>query len=227
MQSTTFLGISRGWRAGVVLGFAGVGLALGWFLPALTHWALDLPWVPFRGVLRLIDSVPDPWLQLGAAGVGLLIGAGLGITAIIESLAVTVTDQQVELRINGTSRTFTRDRIGSVFLDGKRLVLLDPATRELAREKPEASAAELAAGFRAHGYPWTDADPYRDRYQLWVPELPGLPDGANALLSARSRALAEKRADDAAELGREIGRLGVLVRDEGTRQYWRPVAPYR
>jgi hypothetical protein len=51
--------------------------------------------------------------------------------------------------------------------------------------------------------------------------MPGLPEGANALLNARTRALAKKQKDDEAELRREVGTLGVVVRDEGTRQYWR------
>lgn len=226
MQSATFLGIGKLMRPAIVVGFAAFGLLLGWFLPEAARWALDLPWVPFQGPLRLLDSAPDPWLQFGAAGVGLLAGGWIGVTAIVESLAVTLTDQEVTLRINGTTRTFTRAQIGTVFLDTKRLVLLDPAGRELAREKPESSAAELAAGFRAHGYPWQDADPHLSSYRLWVPDLPGLPEGANALLSARARALEKKQSDEAAELRRELGRLGVVVRDQGSQQTWRK-APAR
>lgn len=223
MQSPTFLGIPKAGQAGLVIGFTGFGVALGWFLPELTRWALDLPWIPLQGPLRLLDSAPDPWLHLGAAGLGLLAGAWIGVAAITESLAITLTDQQVELRIKGATRTFPRTQIGSVFLDGKRLVLLDRTTRELAREKPETSGRALAAGFRAHGYPWTDADPYLGQYRLWVPQMPGLPDGVNALLSARARALEKKQADDVAELGREVSRLGVAVRDQENRQYWRRI----
>jgi hypothetical protein len=221
MQSATFLGIGKAWRAGIVIGFAALGLLLGWFLPQAVRWALDLPWVPFQGPLRLLDSAPESGLQFGAAGIGLLVGGWIGVQAIVESLAVTVTDQQVTLRINGVTQAFSRAQIGAVFLDGKQLVLLDPATRELAREKPESSAAELAAGFRAHGYPWLDADPHLNSYRLWVPDLPGLPAGGNALLSARARALAQKQSKDAAEIRRELGRLGVVVRDQGTQQSWR------
>jgi hypothetical protein len=223
MTPPTFLGIDRGSRVGIVIGFAAAGGVLGWFLPWIVRWALGLPWVPFAGPLRLIDSIPDPWLQLGAAGLGLVAGGWIGIAAIVESLAVTITDQQVELTIDGRTRTFGRAQIGSVFLDGKDLVLLDPATRELSREKPESSARAVEAGFRAHGYPWTGTDPHLAAYRLWAPDLPGLPDGVNALLSARTRALAKKQKDDAAELLREVGRLGIVVRDEGTRQYWRRV----
>lgn len=223
----TFLGITRIGRVGLVAGFAVAGSALGRLLPWLVQRALDLPVVPFRGLLRLIDSAPDPWLWLGATALGLLAGTWLGVVAVLESLAVTLTDGQVQLQlqINRTTRSFDRSRIGSVFLDGKQLVLLDPDTTELAREKSDSSAQELAEAFRTHGYPWTDADPFLARYRLWVPELPGLPDGANALLAARARARQKKRTDEVVELRRELGRLRVAVRDDGPSQYWRRTDP--
>jgi hypothetical protein len=221
----TFLGIGRVLRAVIVLGFAAVAAAIGWCLPWIAEWALSLDWSPMRGPLRLIDSAPEPWLSVGAAVLGLLAGGWLGVAAIVESLAVTVADDQVRLRIDGTTRTFDRAQVGAVFLDDRLLVLLDPAGRELAREKPEVSAREVADGFRAHGFPWAEADPHRDGYRLWVPEMPGLPDGGNALLSARSRALSQKQKDDVRELRREVAALGIVVRDEGTRQYWRLAPP--
>ncbi|MFJ7078113.1 hypothetical protein [Streptomyces sp. NPDC098781] len=52
--------------------------------------------------------------------------------------------------------------------------------------------------------------------------LPGLPEGADALM--RARAAARERdggADDSRELRGELLKLGVVVRDEGKRQYWR------
>ncbi len=226
MHPPTFLGITKVWRVALVVGLGALGLALGWFLPQIARWALDLPWVPFDGPLRLLEqlltSIAEPWPQVAAAAIGLLAGSAFGGFAIYESLAITVTDQQVDLWIKGTTRTFSRAQIGAVFLDEKRLVLNDPAGRELARDKPEVSATAVAAGFRDHGYPWADGDPHLNSYRLWVPALPDLPPGADALLSARARALEKKRQDEATELRRELARVGVVVRDQGSRQYWRP-----
>jgi len=222
-MAPTFLGFSRALQVTIVSAFAVVPAVLGWFLPDLVGWALGLPLIPFRAVLRLLDETPEPWLSVGGSGLGLLIGGWVGVLAVVESLAITLTDDQIRLKINGTTRTFDRAQIAAAFLDAQQLVLLGPDTRELAREKPEVSGEAVAAGFRAHGYPWREADPYRDAFRLWVPELPGLPAGANALLSARARARAKKQKDDAQELRREAAALGVVVRDEGNRQYWRLV----
>jgi hypothetical protein len=54
-----------------------------------------------------------------------------------------------------------------------------------------------------------------------VPDLAGLPDGANALLAARAKALKKRDADESAVLLTELHRLGVVVRVEKGRQYWR------
>jgi hypothetical protein len=57
-----------------------------------------------------------------------------------------------------------------------------------------------------------------------VPDLPGLPAGADALLRARERAIERDRRDDARELRRELGLIGVVLRDDSKRQYWRLTA---
>ena len=216
---STFLGFSKGDRIVLFGGFMILGTAVGWLLPWLAGWAVDQPWVPFHGPLRLIDSIPQPELTIGAAAVGLIGGTWIAVVAIVEALAVTISDQQVEFRRDRVTRTFTRAEIGAVYLDGKYLVLLGPSTEELAREKPESTPGKLAHGFRSHGYPWADEDPHRAKYRLWVPDLPDLPAGANAVLGARARALAKKQSADADVLRQELIRLGIVVRDEDAHQY--------
>jgi len=144
----------------------------------------------------------------------------LALTAHSESLTVTVADDQVVLTDgeNHTS-TFPREQVSAVFREGSKLVLLGQDTAELARKPHDLSVSQLADAFRAHGYPWTDADPHTERYRRWVPETPGLPVGANALFTARDKA----DSDDSKELRTELAKLGVLVRDDKGKQYWRLV----
>jgi hypothetical protein len=60
-----------------------------------------------------------------------------------------------------------------------------------------------------------------DQYRRWVDDLPDLPASANVLLKARARALDKGDGDEAAQLRADLARLGVVVRDENTRQSWR------
>ena len=55
-----------------------------------------------------------------------------------------------------------------------------------------------------------------------MPDTPDLPAAVNALLRARERALEDGDHADAADLRREITKLGHVVRTEHHRQYWRP-----
>ncbi|MEU0550584.1 hypothetical protein [Micromonospora sp. NPDC005979] len=206
-------------------GFPLLGAGAGWLLAASTGWLARLSWVPFGDLIRWLDRLPEPPATLGAVAVGVLAGLVVAGVGTAERLIVTVDSTQVRFRRADQSRGVARADTRVAFLADKHVVLLDGDGAELVRESTDLPAAHLAAAFRAHGWAWTDDDPHRSAYRLWVPDLPGLPVGADALLYARERALERDRRDDVRELRRELGRLGVVLRDEGRRQYWRTVAP--
>ncbi|MEV1289195.1 hypothetical protein [Micromonospora sp. NPDC049679] len=225
-QQPTVVGFSRGDRALLLIGFPLVGAVLGFFLPRLADAALTLPWVPFAGPVRLIAALQTPSAAAITALLGAAAGLWLAFMAITESLAVILTDHEVRLGRDGVEQTIPREQITAVFLDGKHLVLLGTADQELARDKPESSAARVARAFTRHGYPWLpDGDPHRDAYRRWIPDTPDLLAGAHALFAARERALHKKESADIADLRKELAKLGYVVRDEQTRQYWRPSSP--
>lgn len=198
---------------------AGCALA-GWLLMLLAGWLVTWRFIPFRGPLELLDGIPAPWDVIGPLGVGFLVGLVLAAMAAHESLTATVDDRTVTLEGSDRVSTFRREEVSAVFLERKRLVLLGNDTAELDRRPCELSRDRLAAAFRAHGYPWTDTDPHAGEYRRWLPDTPGLPEGANVLLAARQKNL---RSSDAGELRGELAKLGVLVRDEKGNQYWRLV----
>ncbi|WP_406077207.1 hypothetical protein [Micromonospora sp. NBC_00858] len=202
-------------------GFPLLGAAAGGLLALAAGWVAGLPWAPVQWLFGLLDRLPDAQAIAGTAAVGALAGLVVAGNGTAERLIVTVDAAQVRLRRAGKDRTVGRAETRVVFVDDGRLVLLDSDGAELARESTDLPADRLAAAFRTHGWGWADGDPHRSAYRLWVPELPGLPTGADALLRARDRAVRKDRRDDARELRRELGRLGVVLRDEEKRQYWR------
>jgi len=214
-------------RAIVWLGFPLIGGGAGWLLRSLAGWATSLPWVPFKGPLELVASVPDPLATLGSVALGIVGGLVVAVLAEQDYVRVTVDDDQVTVARGASRRSLPRASIGAVFLDGRQLVLLGHATDELAREGGDLPDAErLEAAFLAHGYPWMPGgDPHKDEYRRWVEDLPDLPAGANAILKARARALDKGDKEDAAQLREELGRLGIVVGEEGKRQFWRRTRP--
>lgn len=210
--------------AAVWVGFPLVGGAVGWGLVAIADWVTSLSWAPMQGPFELLQRFSGTPLTIGAIVVGAVAGLLLALSGAAERLHVTVTDRELRLRRDETTTSFDRGKVAAAFVDGKQLVLQAASGAELARERSDLPAAELATAFRAHGYPWReDGDPYAGAFRPWVDGADGLPPGANAVLKARGRALKHGDKDQVAELRVELARLGVVVRDQDKRQSWRPV----
>lgn len=206
----------------IVPAFAAIGAVVGWLVKLLANWLVTLRWAPMKGPAELLNSIPEPWLTVLGVTAGVVLGAFVAFIALHEALTVRLTDTRVTLTIRDESRELCRADIGPVFLDGKFLVLLGRHSEELAREPCDLDAGELAAAFTAHGYTWAAEDPYKADFRLWVPDTPGLPVGANALMSARATAMRKTgTTEDVRALRGELNRLGLAVRDERKRQYWR------
>ncbi|MFM1655160.1 DUF308 domain-containing protein [Brevibacillus sp. B_LB10_24] len=220
----TVVGFSA--TTGIILygGFGAAGLVLGYFLPQLAAWAVKLPWVPFEGPLKLVNSFSGIWANLIIALLGFIAGLVVASIAVKETLVVTITDEAVQLDKDGHKQTIGRKEIDTVFLDGKQLVILGKSGYELAREKMDESPKTVVDGFKKHGYSWSsEGDPFRYEYRRWVPDTPELSTTANAFMRAREMALQKKDVKDIKELRNELIKLGYIVREEETRQYWRKV----
>jgi hypothetical protein len=217
------------WAVGLMWsGLPLVGAGLGWLLQALAGWLSELPWVPFKGLVELIASAADnePLATIVSLAAGAVVGLVLAFMGAMEALVVRITDSEVTLRRGDSRQTYNRGAVQAVFVDGKQLVLLGREADELAREGSDLGADRLRDGFLAHGYPWAAAgDPYRDEFRRWVPDDPELPGSAGALLKARAKALEKGDKTDVAELRAELAKLGVVVREEAKRQYWRRTHP--
>ncbi|MDA2805236.1 YqeB family protein [Nocardiopsis suaedae] len=209
----------------LVLPFLGLGAGL--LVKGAAQWVISLPWAPFQGPLELLESLPEPGATIGAGVLGAVGGLVLVFLIDHDALTVEVRTDRVGLARRGRTHGHARQDVEGVFMDGrgltgKRLVLLGGDGGELERLPCDLKEARVAEAFRVNGWPWLEADPYAGEFRRWVDGLPELPPAANALLRARREAL-EKDAegDDADELRRELAGLGVVVRDEKERQYFR------
>jgi hypothetical protein len=223
MMAATTLGLTRADRVVLLVGGPAVGLVVGLVVPHLAEWSSDH--VPlFRGPLKLITSWDSSWSTVVFAGLGVALGIAFAVTAFVETLAMTLTDHELQLRKKRITTTVSRGAVTAAFLDGKQLVLLGQQSEELFRDTHDSTSAKIGGAFREHGWPWTDADPHAEGYRRWVPDLPDLHPAVNALLAARARAVETNDAAEADELRSEVARLGYVVRDEQKRQYWRTVS---
>jgi hypothetical protein len=220
----TTLAQSRAERAVIMVGAPLVGLAVGLIVPVVARWALDLSiGLPFRPVWRVVGGVDRPW-EIGInLAIWLAVGLGVAHTALGETVRLTLTDDRLRLEQRDRDETIDRADVADVFLDRDAIVVLDHRSLPLARDPNPASRERTAAAFRAHGYPWRDADPFAELYRRWRPDMPDLPAPVNAVLAAREEALRKKARKEVRGLSEALHNLGYVARDEGSRQFWRPL----
>ena len=202
-------------RVLVWLGLPAVGAALLLFAVRV------LDWLPFSGPFGVLRHLSPGLGTIVALAAGAVLGLVLAALVDRESLTVRLTGTEVLLTRPGTTRAVPRGEVAVAFRDRDQLVLLGRTGRELAREPCHLAAPRLRAAFAQHGVPWVDDDPYRAAYRRWVPGLPDVPAAADAIFAARQQAVEAGDDGDRRELREELGRLGIVVRDRGRRQYWR------
>jgi hypothetical protein len=206
------------------LGFPVAGAGVLYGLTRIADWVAGLRWAPFQGPFELVADVSEPGRTYGALGVGLVGGVVVALIGHAESLTLTVDHAGVTLKRDDKTRTVPRAEIAAAFADGKALVLLGHRGQELARESSDLDLDRVEAALRQAGYTWLpDGDPHQGAYRRWVEADPDLPPAADAFLRARAKAIKDDKKDDVAELRDELARLGVVVRDEKKKQYWRAV----
>lgn len=195
----------------------GVGLALPW----VAQRVAGLPWFPFQGPLELLASLEAGWGMAIGLVAGLVLGVGLAIVTVGDTMRVTVAADEITFGKGGTARIIARANVSAVFLDHKSLVVLERGSREVVREEIDAKRQQIERALRLHDYPWCAEDPYADAFARWVPNTPELPGSVNAILTARERALRENNREDARELRADLMNKGYVVREKTIRQYWR------
>jgi hypothetical protein len=211
-------------RLVVQVGIPAAALVIGALLPVVARWALDLSrGLPFKPVFRVVGAVDRPWEVAINLAIWLVVGLGVAYAAMGEQVRLAISDAELRVEGRDLAEAVPRADVADVFLDRGRLVVLDHRSLALVREENPASREAVAAAFREHGYPWRDSDPFAELYQRWRPDTPDLPGPVNAVLAAREVALRKNARRDVRGLSEALHKLGYVARDEGSRQFWRPL----
>ncbi|MFC4403031.1 hypothetical protein [Gracilibacillus xinjiangensis] len=198
-----------------------IGAILGWYIPTILEWIIKLPFIPFQGILEWLATLESNWIPIISTILGGVAGIFFSNFVFHEILKIIVTDEEVKLNIRKSVEIFKKREISSIYMEGKQLVFLNREGMELFRGHPDYKRQLIIEAFKEHHYPWKEEDPFEDEYQRWVPGHPGLPQYVNALLAAREQALIDEETKEAKILRKDLAKLGVVIRDNGKRQYVR------
>jgi hypothetical protein len=138
-------------------------------------------------------------------------------------VTVTVSDNGADFTRDDVTTSVARADADAVFLDGKQVVITDRASRVLVRETLSTPAEAVAEALRRHGFPWRDQDPYAEFYRPWTVGAVDPSPAAASLLATRQEALQKKAPRETRQLAEALQSVGVVVRDEGRKQSWRPL----
>ncbi|MGW5984014.1 YqeB family protein [Bacillus mycoides] len=203
------------------IGFPLSGLIFGWFLPSIAKWGSSLPWLPYQGPLKLIASYSGAWVGFVTMILGLITGIILILLSYHESLETSVYDEKVVLKLRDEKIILKRQDISLVFMDNKQLVLLGDDDKELFRCKQELNKSRVSTAFKKHNYVWSDTDPFKQDFKIWVEDSHDLSPAANALLKARKIAIEKRNDEEAFLLIQELWKLRVSVKVNNKKQYYR------
>ena len=217
----TVPGYTRGDRLFIVVVFPLLGLLIGAGIHPLAEWASDVDALPFGRFSDVVAKLDPWWAQAAVAAVGLLAGAAFATYALLETVTVRIGPDQLQLKRGDATWSIARADVDAVFVESKQIVVLDQHTAEFARKPFEGDQELLATSLTKLGYPWSDGDPHAASYRRWIDESPDLTDAEHFMLRTRAKALSAGDSDEADDLRAELSRVGLVVRDEGHRQYWR------
>src|SRR5690625_2142659 len=124
LNDETVLGLSKGDKATLIIIPPILGAVLGWFAPIIAEWLIKLPFIPFKGVLEWMLTWDGYWVPIIAMGLGLIAGIIFTSYAFLETLKITLSDEEVKLEVKGQVATINKQDISAIFMEGKHLTIL-------------------------------------------------------------------------------------------------------
>lgn len=215
------LGLTKSEKTLIIIVPMIVGGVIGWFMPIIADWLLKLPVVPLEIVVKLIAASNSFWVSIVTTIIGIVVGVLLTLIIFDETLEVTVSRDNLQLKLGDKVVTIAKKDISAIYLENKQLIILGQYSMELYREVIESKKDTIREAFQNYQYPWTEKDPFESEYQRWVLGHPDFPEKISAFLYAREHALKENKKKEAKHLRVDLAKLGAVIRDEKGVQYVR------
>src|SRR5690625_7075067 len=93
LNDKTVLGLSKGDKATLIIIPPILGAVLGWFAPIIAEWLIRLPFIPFKEAIEWVLTLDGYWVPIIAMVIGLIAGIIFTSYAFLETLKMTISDQ--------------------------------------------------------------------------------------------------------------------------------------
>lgn len=142
---------------GVVIGSVcvAVGIALGFFLPAIANFASRFP-IPFGGLFEALSSFDNPVVVIARPAIGAVLGLVVTAAIIMGSPRLTIGSDGIEIaKRDAPSLRITRESFFSAYYNTEgQLTILTKGGHQAFVGSVEGKKDRVAAAFKDRGYRW-------------------------------------------------------------------------
>lgn len=132
----------------------GIGVALGFFLPAVGAFAARFP-IPFGDLVKKLSQFDQAWVVIARPIIGAVLGA---IAAVVISVATTplrvAEDEIVVGRADDHPLRISRASFSTAYFDGGELTILTEGGHQAYKGDVEGKKDKVAEAFTSRDYRW-------------------------------------------------------------------------
>lgn len=131
-----------------------VGIALGFFLPAIGAFASRFP-IPFGEPIAALSEFDQPWVVVARPVIGAILGAMAALVIRGSSARLEVGREAVTVGKPGDEPLrITRSSFSTAYVDSGKLTILTQGGHCAFRGKVEGKKERIAEAFKSRGYRW-------------------------------------------------------------------------
>lgn len=132
----------------------GVGIALGFFLPALGAFAAKFP-IPFGDIVEKLSQFDQAWVVIARPIVGAVLGAIATFVITASTTPLHISNDEIIIgRPDDHPLRISRASFSTAYFDGNDLTILTEGGHQAYKGDVEGKKDKVAEAFTSRGYRW-------------------------------------------------------------------------
>ncbi|GAA1858132.1 YqeB family protein [Brevibacterium marinum] len=132
----------------------GIGVGLGFFLPALGSFAATFP-IPFGEVIEKLSQFDQAWVVIARPIIGGALGAIAAAFITASTTPLHISEDEVLVgRTGDHPLRISRASFSTAYFDGGKLTILTEGGHQAYKGDVEGKKDEVAEAFTSRGYRW-------------------------------------------------------------------------
>ncbi|MDN5877645.1 MAG: hypothetical protein L0H69_13330 [Brevibacterium sp.] len=132
----------------------GIGVGLGFFLPALGSFAAKFP-IPFGEAIEKLSQFDQAWVVIARPIIGGILGAIAAAVITASTTPLRISEDEILVgRTDDHPLRISRASFSTAYFDGGKLTILTEGGYQAYKGDVEGKKDEVAEAFTSRGYRW-------------------------------------------------------------------------